>query len=433
MKNFVLFRKPIFSVDLDVFAYELIFRTSPKDFSFFSKEEFKEDVEDFPTLEDLESSGYTEKDKGTIIGINNIFSLIGLKKAINNKRGLIKFTKNLLKSDFIYTLPKNYIGILIEQYLSKDVDDEYRIAVNRLHNSGYIIVLDNFNFSGLASPLLAAANMVKIDFLRNSEDEIKNILTTVFDYGIEAIADNLNSREDFEKAKSLSFSLFSGNFFSRPLIIAAKDIEGNKLNYLQILKEIHSPELDYKKLEDIIKRDLALSYKLLKYINSAFFGLTREIDSIKTALVLLGDKEIKRWVTVTIFATLASDKPSEVLRLSLLRAKFAELLAEKLGFSDMKEKFFLMGLFSLIDVILDKPKEEILGDIPLDDEIKNALIKNSKNEYGVVLNIILLYEEQKIDVLEEILNGTNISLDDVSQYYISSLEWADEAFKATQE
>ncbi|MGQ9846725.1 MAG: EAL and HDOD domain-containing protein, partial [Bacteroidales bacterium] len=228
-------------------------------------------------------------------------------------------------------------------------------------------------------------------------------------------------------ANVCGYQYFQGYFFNNPEFIYGKDISGLKLHYLLLLQEIHRPELNFKQLEKIIKREVSLSYKLLRYINSAYFGLPNKISSILQALLLLGEREIRKWCSLIALAQMGIDKPEELIIQTIIRARFCELMAQLLGKKGRSDDFFLTGMFSLIDAILDRQIDDILKDIPVIDDIKKALF-GEKNELGMVLQIILLYEKGCWKDLSEAILKLKLDEGKVFQIYLDAVRWANECF-----
>ena len=197
---------------------------------------------------------------------------------------------------------------------------------------------------------------------------------------------------------------------------------GYKVNYLCVLKELNAESLDYDSLQNIISRDPALTFKLLKYISSAHFGLRREVKSIKQALEFLGEYEIKKWATIAVFMELGKDQPMELLRFSLVRARMCEMLAGKLGRDNLKSTLFLIGLLSLMDVVLGKPMREILDDIPLASVPKAALV-GEHNSYRKVLDLVVSYEKADWRLFLKLASHIGVNPVEISEIYSRSIEW----------
>ena len=194
-----------------------------------------------------------------------------------------------------------------------------------------------------------------------------------------------------------------------------------------MLREASRSEIDFDKLEQIFRRDVALSFKILKFINSAFFGVRNKVSSVRQALVLLGRKEILKWVSLLALQNIAQDKPDEVVVLSLIRARFGELLALKLGWTKRSDQAFLVGLFSLVDAMLDRPMDDILRELPLDDEIIVALLRGD-NDLGRMNAMARHYEKAEWDKFAVLANELGIASKDVAELYRQSLVWAQGLF-----
>ncbi|MBP2661245.1 MAG: diguanylate phosphodiesterase, partial [Firmicutes bacterium] len=172
------------------------------------------------------------------------------------------------------------------------------------------------------------------------------------------------------QAVSLGYSYFQGYFFSKPEILSEEDVPSYKVQYIRILQEIHRTDLDYSRMEEIIKHDVTFSYKLLKYVNSAHFAFRQKVHSIKQALVLLGKRQVEQWISLLILRELGRDRPEEIVVLSVIRAKFGESLAQKMNLPTLAPDAFIMGMFSLLDCLLNRPMKEILKDLPVSIGVK---------------------------------------------------------------
>jgi EAL and modified HD-GYP domain-containing signal transduction protein len=279
--------------------------------------------------------------------------------------------------------------------------------------------MDDFVYHDRYLPLLRLTDIIKVDFLSTAKEVRKDLVKKLKPLGVAFLAEKIETQDMFEEAVDLGYTYCQGYFFSRPKIVTGKDIPGFKLNYLRLLQEIHRPDLDFGKLEEIIRGEVSLSYKLLRYINSPFFGRKDEISSLKQALLLLGEKETIKWLTLVILASMGEDKPQELVAQSLFRAKFCEPLAPLVGLLSQKESLFLLGLFSMIDALLDRPLPEILAEIPIAEEIKGALL-GENNRLRKVFQYVLSYEKGEWNTLADIgLRG--LSDEKVSRLYLEAV------------
>ena len=234
--------------------------------------------------------------------------------------------------------------------------------------------LDDFSHLQGWDRLANLVSIIKVDFRATTEAQQQALVQRYADRGICMLAEKIETQEEFTRACGMGYHYFQGYFFARPVIVSRREIPGSKLGYLKILKEIHRPELELSVLEQLIQREVSLASKLLRYINSSIFGWVNPVHSIRQALALLGEQEIRNWVSLATLPTLASDKPDELIRTALLRARFSELLAPWAGIGYRKADLFLVGLFSALDAMLGRPVAEILSEMRLGGDIAEALL-----------------------------------------------------------
>lgn len=321
-------------------------------------------------------------------------------------------------------LPQEAIVVEILEVVEPDA--EVLAACRRLRQAGYTIALDDFQDRRGGHPLLEVAHMVKVDFLATDAAERRALAGRLVPRGIRCLAEKVETWEILREAQELGYTYFQGYFFSRPVVLARKDIPGFKLNYLRLLQEIHRPELNFRQMEDIIGRDTSLSYKLLRYLNSVFFGLRQPVGSIRHALVYLGEREIRKWVTLVALASMARDKPEELLVQALIRAKFCEALAPFVGLSPRSGELFLTGMFSLIDAMLDRPLPEILEEMPVADDVKAALLQQGGPLRGPY-ECMLAYVAGEWEQLESSSAGLGIQEGITPGLYVDAVRWCRES------
>jgi EAL and modified HD-GYP domain-containing signal transduction protein len=264
----------------------------------------------------------------------------------------------------------------------------------KLRDDGYTIALDDFVYHPSLEPLIAIAQIIKFDFLLTPVDTLRKTLHRLSRYKLKYLAEKVETYEEFDKALKLGFSYFQGFFFSKPERIRIKEIGSAKINLLSLMAEINQKSTTPKKLGKIIERDVALAYKLLRYVNSSYFYRLHKIESVAHAITYLGDIEIRRYLILVLISELATDKPGELLRLAVVRAKMAELLALAKGGKqqDKSDDIFLLGLFSLLDVMLDTTMEYVCDRLSLSDELKDCLVHNS-GPFAPFLRLVTSYEK----------------------------------------
>ncbi len=402
METFIA-RQPIFDQEQNVFAYELLFRNS---------------------LDNVFT--HLDSDQATSRVIADSFVLQGMEKLTGGKIAFINITQDILIKNYVTLLPKNFIAVEILETV--EPDSQAIDACKKLKQSGYLMVLDDFVYDERFKPFVDLADIIKVDFLATDKEERKRLVDEYSPRGIRFLAEKVETQEAFREAMDLGYHYFQGYFFSKPLIVRSRVIPGDKLHHLNLLREIQQPEIDFAKIEEIIKRDISLSYKLLRYINSAFFGLRIKVKSLRHALTLLGKIEIRKWTSLVSLASMGSDKPKELLNQSIVRAKFCESLAFKVGLSRRSDDLFLMGMFSLIDAIVDHPLSELLNNIPIDDDIKAALL-GEPNILREVYECVLAYEKGEWEKLSQQATKLGINETEIPNLYQEAVEWGHQSLQ----
>ena len=398
-------RQPILDGEQKTYAYELLFRSG------------------------LENRcNFTDGDSATLDVIANTFLEIGLDDLTAGKPCFINFTRKLLLQNVPQLLPPELVVVEILEDI--EPDEDVLSACRGLRDAGYTLALDDFVLADRGSPFLDVAQIVKVDFMGTTPDQRRQIAADLESRGILALAEKVETGEEFTEAERDGYSYFQGYFFSRPVIHEGKALEGNNLTYLRLLQEVSRPELSYEELEATIKQDVALTYRLLRFINSAWFGLRNEIESIHHALVWLGPPEIRKWFSLVCLRNMATDKPGELMVEGITRAKMAESLAEDLDLEEQKSELFLMGMFSILDGLLDRPMSEILPDLPINPEIKSALL-GQPCRFRQVLDTVIAFERGEWGTFSAHAATLELPEDAVQAVFIESAKWATNAFNVS--
>lgn len=389
-------RQPIFDRNMNVFGYELLYRRSMNNF--------------------FES---TDDDKATAELINNAFLTMHIHELTDETKAFINFSQKMLVEEIPLLLPVN--SVVVEVLEGVEINESVIEACRKLREDGYIIALDDFVMNESYLPLMEIAHIVKIEFSAVNYAKQREIMKQ-YKNKIKFLAEKVETREEFQLAMDMGYDYFQGYFFSKPVIIKGKEIESLNVNLIKILSELSKNEPEYQQISEIIETDLGLSYKLLKLANSAFFGSKNKILSIKQALVQLGIVEIKKWIYVMMLKDIQSIENRELIKNCFIRAKFMELLAIETGKKDKSLEYFMTGMFSYIDVLLNRDMDIIVDEISLPDDVKEALLGGS-NEIKKVLDMVINYESLKRNVFG--INKTNlgISHEKFMSLYIKSLMW----------
>ncbi len=401
MKKFVA-RQPIFDPHQKVYAYELLFRSGMDNF--------------------FDAS---DPDQASTSVIVDSLLLMGMEKLTGGDRAFINCTRNVLIKGYAALLPKD--KVVVEILESVEPDDEVVGACLRLKRAGFMLALDDFIYEERLEPLIPLIDFVKIDFRETTEMDRRALVEKLSPRGIKMVAEKVETRSELHQASEMGYTYFQGYFFNKPEIIVAKDIPGYKLNYLRVLQAVNQPEINLVELENIIKLEASLTYKLLRYLNSAFFGFRTEIRSIHHALALLGEEELKKWASLIAMAAMGADKPPELVVSVIVRAVFCESLAPRIGMMNRSNDLFLLGMMSLIDAVLDRPLPEILEKMPISHEIKEALL-GGENRFRDVYETVLAYEAADWPEFAEKARKLNLDEETVPDLYLKSVEWAKNTF-----
>ncbi|MBI4714628.1 MAG: HDOD domain-containing protein, partial [Nitrospirae bacterium] len=281
------------------------------------------------------------------------FLEMGIDLLTGGKKAFFNVSREFLLQDDIRMFPPGITGLEIRGDI--DPAPDLIAACGRLREDGYTIALDHFVLSDKVQPLVDLADLVKVDFLATSDVVKRSLAKPLQSRGIQLVAEKIETTGALHLAREFGSTHVQGYFFRKPVMVREKDIPVSNLDYLQMTQEIHKPDLDFDQIERVIKQDVSLSYKLLRYVNSAFFGWRQEIRSIKHALALIGEKEVKKWTSLVALASMGDDKPSELIVGAIVRARFCEAMAHRAGMADRSQELFLMGMFSMLDALLDRP------------------------------------------------------------------------------
>lgn len=393
-------RQPIFDRHNRVYAYELLFRSNV-------------DTNSCP------SNG----DQATASVLEHSFMSMGIKHLTGGKLAFVNFTQNLLLEGLATIFPKELIGIEILENV--EPDEQLVEKCRELKALGYLLILDDFVWQPEFEPLLQLAEIVKIDFLITQGEERKRCLERINLKHIKYLAEKVETLEDYQQARELGYEYFQGYYFTRPQIMSGQEPAAHKLTHLRMLQQIQTPEIDFRELEHIIKQDVSLSYKLLRYVNSAFFGLACQIRSIKHALSMIGLNEARKWLSLILLSSLADNKPVELVKMSLLRGTLCATLARLFKREKKESELFLMGLLSLMDALLDQPMAQILSELPLAEDIKRPLL-GEPSPYQPIYQMVIAYEKGDWETIFRHLGNSDFRVADLTERYLKTVEYSEQ-------
>ncbi len=403
-------RQPIFNLHEQVVAYELLYRSK--------------NVNAFPMV---------DSDAATIDVLVNSFLSIGFEEVTKGKPGFVNFTDNLLMSSIHEFL--NPSQVVIEILEDVPLTSQLVKRVVELKKYGFQIALDDFIMDEhveIYDELFEQVDYIKVDFLATSmvkRMEIENKVKGNYPH-IQLLAEKVETRHQFEVAKSSGYVLFQGYFFEQPQIIKATDIPANTIQYIHIISLLKEEEPNIQLLAENIERDISLTYKLLQMINNSSKRSKSKVRSIKQAIVLLGISNLRKWIYLLAMREIDIDGDSdlfkEVMCMSLFRAKVCEKLA-KLSYKKNFSEYFLVGMFSLIDTLLQRPMSSILYQLPFSEDITNTILGH-ETEMTPFLEFSIALGKLDWARLEELGAQLNIPLNDMDLLYYEAMEWAEKSF-----
>jgi c-di-GMP-related signal transduction protein len=399
-------RQPILTTDEKVFGYELLFRDGIEDF-------FRSPDSDAASRSTLNSS-----------------MLLGLDVLCDGRRAFVNCTRDILLKDYVTLLPAGQT--VVEILETVPADDLVVAACRRLKEAAYLIALDDFAVNDEREALTDLADIIKVDLRATSVPDAAAMVQRYGPWRCRLLAEKVETREEFIASKKAGFLYFQGYFFRRPEILTAHEIPANQLNYLRMLTAVSQPELDVREIENLVKGEASLCYRLLRYLNSAAFGFKAEIHSVRHALSILGEREVRRWIRLVASLGAGQDKASDLVLAALVRARFWESLSPKVqhkvqhGDSDL----FLMGMLSLMDSILEIPMRQVLDNVPIDQECK-AVLLGVTSRLRPFYQLMLAQESGEWTAVKELANQLQLSESDVSAAYWQAMQWARQVSSGT--
>jgi c-di-GMP-related signal transduction protein len=400
-------RQPILTADEDVTGYELLFRESSE------KDHFTSNM-----------------DNATGMAIDTL-NVVGLDVLCDGKLAFINCTYHMLIKEFFLLLPADEIVI--------EIQENIRVAANvvqacqRLKHRGYMIALDNFVPDDPREGIVPYADYIKVDVKNVGQTQAGSLAARYSSKNCQMVALKVENLESFALAKENGFAQFQGYFFRRPERMRARQIPANQATYLRLLQVISRPKTDFGEIEELIKREPSLCYRLLRYLNSPLLGISEPVTSVRHALTLLGEPELFRWIRMSTTLVMGQDKSSDLVLSSLVRARFCELMAPKVKHGDAD--LFLLGMLSLMDAILQVPIGAVVEKLSLDPETKAQLIAaktGGKTLLSPIYNLMVAREAGDWKSVTNLGKELNLSLYCVDKTFNEAMRWAHDVTSAVR-
>ncbi|MCF6346021.1 MAG: EAL domain-containing protein [Thiomicrorhabdus sp.] len=388
-------RQPIFNNQMKVIAYELLFRSN------------------------------SESNHAMILGgdvasaqvMMNAFGDIGLSEILGeHQKAFINFTEGLLLEEYQDFYPRN--KIVIEVLEDVEVTSRLMKSLTLLKTKGYVIALDDYIFSPELEALEQFSEIIKVDLLDVELSKLEAHIERIKSQGIRLLAEKVETQAQYEYCQSLGFDYFQGYFFAKPNIIEGKRLPNNKLTLLDLLAKVYDPDIDMSVLSAVISKDMGLSQKLLRFLSETASN-KQPIDSIHDAVLRFGLKRLQGWTSMLVLSGV-EDKPIELFVTALIRAKFCELLGEKLGGAS-KDAYFIVGLFSCLDAVMDAKLSDLVEKLGLEEDIQQGIL-GYKGKLGCSLKIVKSLESGQVGF--EMPEG--VSATDLSQLYLQAMQFAEQ-------
>jgi len=402
-----LARQPIFNPDLTVYGYELLHRSGRNN-----------------------SYDSIDGDMASMQLLGNTLLTIGPEKVLNGRVGFVNFTRQLLVSDVAMLLPPK--SFVIEVLESVEADPEVVEACRRLKSNNYLVALDDFVPNEGLAPLIDFARILKVDFRLTSPENRRKIVRRYGRPGVKLLAEKVETAEEFETARREGFAYFQGYFFAKPVMLSGHAIPGFKLNLLRLLAAVHAAEFDFRHVENLLKLEVPICYRLLRYVNSAAFSARSQITSLTQAMTMLGENQLRKWITMASLPGLASDKPDELVETAMLRARLCELLAGPADLAHRSQDLFLLGMFSLLDAMIGRPMEELLSEICLASDVHEALLGKAPvgSRVNGVYQLVIASEQSHWETVAQMADHLGIAADTILGLFVDAAAWCSEVFHA---
>jgi EAL and modified HD-GYP domain-containing signal transduction protein len=398
MRSFIA-RQPILDRYERVYGYELLYRPGGEEF--------------WPPING--DGGGENASPGTP-------AFEGIAEITDGARVFIKCPRQALMGGHAAALPRD--RVVLEVPAIADPDEEFLAACQKLKDEGFLIALENYQ--GVQhEPLADVANIIKLDVTVLTDRAQWLLIRKYRPKGTMFVADRVDKRTQFQAAVRQGFSYFQGQFFCRPEPCSTSDLPPSKLAYLLVLRAVGRPEIDVQEIANTIKHDLALSFKLLRFLNSPRFAFHSQIKSIRHALLLLGQNELRKWIGLVSVAALGEGAPPILVTMILIRAAFCESLAPLLGAPRRQSDYFFLGLLSSLDVLMGRPMRVLLAELPFPPDMSAALM-GEQNSLREVLQVVISYEQGRWEECFQLAKKLALKEEKLSELYLQALRWSRE-------
>ncbi len=390
-------RQPILDRRRKVFAYELLFRTSREN--------------RFPDV---------DPDAATSRLISYVTTGFNLSRITGTRGAFVNLTRRVLVEGLYTVLPPD--RVVIELLENVEPDDEVIAACRGLREQGYALALDDYVDAERFAPLIECASFLKVDF-RSTPPEEQARLSREYGSELAMLAEKVETEDEVKQATRAGYRYFQGFYFCRPKVLSTQEIPASKVQYLQFFNEVFREELDYGRLEEVIRSDLSLTFKLMRLVNSVALRGERSVASIRNALIRIGEHPLQKWATILTLCQVSADAPPELIATSLLRGRLCELLGPCIEAKLDGHALFLVGMLSLLGAILQRPMDEVLGELAVSDEVRKGILEDG-SALGRVRQLVIAHERGRWDDVAERADQLGLDLGVLNDLYLDAIGWS---------
>ncbi len=388
-------RQPVYDRDLSVFGYQLLYHAT------------------HPSSDEISGD--------SALNLLNSLLDMGLNKMVGDRLGIIDFSQELSNEKF--TLPFSSQQILLKLPTTANLNEQIVEQMKQMVKARYKVMIHDHQLVAKFQDIRRYASIIMVDFQATTLQNVIKKIVELKKLQIPLMALNVDNYQQMGLCNELKINYVQGDFFNKPNIVKGKKTPANRLSILKILEKLQKPHVTVSELEKVISQDVTISYKLLRYVNSAAYAIPRKVESVRHAIVYLGNEIVKNCATMVLLSSV-DDKPSELIQIAMIRSKMCGSLAKSFN-KEQTESFATVGLFSILDALIDKPMPELLAELPLTNELKLALEKR-EGKMGQLLTMVIDYEKGEFSEKNEF----NVSYKEMQTCYIESVEWAQDLIKS---
>lgn len=392
-------RQPILGRSKQLEGYELLFRGGP------------ENRYDAP-----------DADVASAATIEQSASVFGLDAMVGDRRAFLNLTRRALLAGHHRILPPE--RTVIELLETIEPDAEVIAACRAIRAEGYTLALDDYTFAPASEPLLDHVQIVKVDLRGAPRACEAGALAPLHRRGLTLLAEKVETHAEHRAAMAAGYQMFQGYFFCRPEMVQTRDLPPSKLSALRFMAEMSREDASIETIEEIFRHDPALTVRLLRYLNSASFGWRHEIGSLRHAIALMGVRPLRQWATMIGLLSLGADKPHELSLTALSRARFAERIAPRSGLGEHGGELFLGGLLSLVDTMVGRPMNDILGGLAVPERVRAALL-GREGPLAPPLELVSAWQSGDWATVEATRRAVPVDERELGEAYVDSLAWAE--------